>query len=111
TVCYLRDQLVTPSRRSADVSAFMTMWNREEFWHGEALAHILGLHGISVTYDHLKARRIKLGWRDRMVPVRQSVLGNVAGKDFIAVHMVWGAVNEWSAGAAYKRLAALEPHP
>src|SRR5687768_6352847 len=32
TVCYLRDLLVTPSHKEADVSAFMTMWNREEFW-------------------------------------------------------------------------------
>ncbi|MGC0252534.1 ferritin-like domain-containing protein [Pseudactinotalea sp. Z1748] len=111
TVCYLRDQLVTPSRRSADVGAFMTMWNREEFWHGEALAHVLGLHGVNITYDYLKAKRLKLGWRERLVPVKQSMLGNVLGRDFIAVHMIWGAVNEWSAGAAYKRLAAMEPHP
>ena len=111
TVCYLRDMLVTPSRGDREVSAFMTMWNREEFWHGEALAHVLGLHGITVTYDEVKARRVKLGWRDRMSPVKQSVLSNLAGKDFVAVHMVWGAVNERSAAAAYKRLAALEAHP
>ena len=111
TVCYLRDQLVTPSRRSADVGAFMTMWNREEFWHGEALAHVLDLHGISVTYDYLKAKRIKLGWRERLTPLKQSVMGNVLGQDFIAVHMIWGAVNEWSAAAAYRRLAAMENHP
>ncbi len=111
TVCYLRDQLVTPSRRSADVAAFMTMWNREEFWHGEALSHVLGLHGITVDYDYLKAKRIKLGWWERLAPLRQSVAGNVLGQDFIAVHMIWGAVNEWSAAAAYRRLGAMEPHP
>ena len=37
TVCYTRDLLTTPSHKEADMSAFMTMWNREEFWHGEAL--------------------------------------------------------------------------
>ena len=51
TVCYLRDLLITPSHHDEDVSAFMTMWNREEFWHGEALAEVLGLHGIVVDYD------------------------------------------------------------
>lgn len=111
TVCYLRDMLVTPSRHQGEVNAFMTMWNREEFWHGEALAEVLSLHGVSVHYDELKARRIKLGWRDRLAPVKQAVLGNVVGRDFVAVHMIWGAVNEWSAAAAYKRLAALEQHP
>jgi hypothetical protein len=111
TVCYLRDMLVTPSRREPDVDAFMTTWNREEFWHGEALAYVLELHGITVSYDQLKAKRVKLGWRDRVAPVKQSLLSNIVGKDFIAVHMIWGAVNEWSAAAAYKRLGALEGHP
>ncbi|HST71595.1 MULTISPECIES: ferritin-like domain-containing protein [Kocuria] len=111
TVCYLRDMLVSPSRRDPEVSTFMTMWNHEEFWHGEALAHVLALHGVTVAFDEVKARRVKLGWRDRISPVKQSVLSNLVGKDFVAVHMLWGAVNERSAHAGYKRLAALEDHP
>src|SRR5699024_12641127 len=51
TVCYLRDMLVTRSRRETEVNAFMTMWNREEFWHGGALAYVLSLHGATVSYD------------------------------------------------------------
>jgi rubrerythrin len=111
TVCYLRDLLVTPSHKEADVSAFMTMWNREEFWHGEALAAVLGKHGVVVDFDQLKATRLKLGWKDRLDPIKQSLLGNIVGKDFIAVHMIWGAANEWSAVAAYNRLADLQQHP
>lgn len=111
TVCYLRDLLTTPSHREADIGAFMTMWNREEFWHGEALAAVLGAHGITVDFDQLKATRLKLGWKDRLDPIKQSLLGRVVGSDFIAVHMIWGAANEWSAIAAYNRLADLENHP
>lgn len=111
TVCYLRDMLVTPSHKDAEVSAFMTMWNREEFWHGEALAAVLAMHGVTVDYDALKAKRVKLGWKDRLDPVKQTVMGGVVGKDFIATHMSWGAVNEWCATAAYNRLAAMESHP
>jgi hypothetical protein len=111
TVCYLRDMLVTPSHRDPGVTAFMTMWNMEEFWHGEALAAVLKMHGVSIDYDHLKAHRLKLGWRDKLDPIKQSLMANIVGKDFIAVHMVWGAANEWSAITAYNRLAALEKHP
>lgn len=111
TVCYLRDLLVTPSHKERDVNAFMTMWNREEYWHGEALADVLGRHGITVDYDALKASRLKLEWRDKLAPLRQSILGNIVGEDYIGVHMSWGAANEWSAVAAYRRLAALEKHP
>ena len=111
TVCYMRDMLVTPSHQDAEVTGFMTMWNREEFWHGEALADVLRAHGITLEFDQLKSKRLKLGWKDRLDPIKQSVLSNVVGKDFIAVHMVWGAANEWSAVAAYNRLADLEGHP
>ncbi|WP_016996849.1 hypothetical protein [Kocuria atrinae] len=111
TVCYMRDMLVTPSHQDKDVSTFMTMWNREEYWHSEALAEVLGLHGIVVDYDELKAKRMKLGWSESLKPLKQSLLSNMVGADFIATHMAWGAANEWSAVAAYRRLADLEKHP
>ena len=111
TVCYLRDMLVTPSHKDTDVTAFMTMWNMEEFWHGEALAAVLRMHGVTVDYDHLKSVRLKLGWRDKLDPIKQSLMANLVGQDFVAVHMIWGAANEWSAITAYNRLAALEKHP
>jgi len=111
TVCYLRDLLVTPSHKEEEVSAFMTMWNREEFWHGEALAAVLAAHDVTVDFDELKSTRLKMGWKDRLDPVKQALLGNIVGKDFIAVHMIWGATNEWSAVAAYNRLADLEKNP
>jgi hypothetical protein len=111
TVCYLRDLLTTPSHKEPEIGAFMTMWNREEFWHGEALAAVLGKHGISVDFDELKATRIKLGWKDRLDPIKQSMMGGLVGHDFVAVHMAWGAANEWSANAAYLRLARQEGNP
>jgi hypothetical protein len=39
------------------------------------------------------------------------VIGKVVGADFVAVHMAWGAANEWSAITAYNRMAALEEDP
>jgi hypothetical protein len=111
TVCYTRDLLTTPSHKEPEVSAFMTMWNREEFWHGEALAAVLAIHDITVDFDQLKANRLKLGWKDRLDPIKQSVLGKLVGNDFVAVHMAWGAANELSAIAAYNRMAELEEHP
>jgi hypothetical protein len=111
TSCFLRDLLVTPSHREEEAGGFMTMWNREEFWHGEALAAVLARHGIVVDYDEVKAKRVKLGWREALGPFKQSALTNLAGTDFVAVHMVWGAANELSAVAAYRRLSAMTDHP
>ena len=37
TVCYLRDLLVTKAHRNHEVTSFLTFWNFEEYWHGEAI--------------------------------------------------------------------------
>jgi hypothetical protein len=72
---------------------------------------VLAKHDIAVDFDELKASRVKLGWKDRLDPIKQSMLGGLVGHDFVAVHMAWGAANEWSANAAYLRMAKKENHP
>ncbi|WP_407563907.1 ferritin-like domain-containing protein [Streptomyces sp. 184] len=111
TVCYLRDVLVTPSHRDPDVTAFMSMWAFEEFWHGEAIDEVLRLHGLKADYEHIRSVRAAQGLKDRISPVLQSVAANTIGEDFVAVHMTWGAINEWSAHAAYGSLIEKEGHP
>ncbi len=48
TVCYLRDLLVTRAHRDPEVTAFMTHWNTEEYWHGEAIGRVLTAHDVVV---------------------------------------------------------------
>jgi hypothetical protein len=44
-------------------------------------------------------------------PIRQALLAQAVGEDFVAVHMTWGAINEWSTHAGYARLIDRERHP
>jgi hypothetical protein len=111
TVCYLRDLLVTPSHRDPRVTAFLTMWNYEEHWHGAALARVLEAHGEPSGTDRVAPMRRRLGASDAVSPVLNAVAGALLGEAFVAVHMTWGAVNEWSTQAGYARLAELEDHP
>jgi hypothetical protein len=37
--------------------------------------------------------------------------GGILGEDFIALHMTWGAINEWTTQAGYARLSRLAGHP
>ncbi len=111
TICYLRDLLVTPSHKDPEVTAFLTHWAYEEFWHGEALDQVLRVHGIPADYGHIRNVRLAQGLRDRLSPINQAVLANVIGDDFVAVHMSWGAINEWSAHSAYARMVDREDHP
>ncbi|MGA8113482.1 MAG: ferritin-like domain-containing protein [Actinocatenispora sp.] len=111
TICYLRDLLVTPSHKDPEVTAFLTHWAYEEFWHGEALDEVLRVHGVLADYAHIREVRLSQGLADRLAPINQALAANIIGEDFVAVHMTWGAINEWSAHSAYARMIQREDHP
>lgn len=111
TICYLRDLLVTPSHKDPEVTAFLTHWAYEEFWHGEALDEVLRVHGMVADYAHIREVRLAQGIKDRLAPINQALAANIIGEDFVAVHMSWGAINEWSAHSAYARMMQREGHP
>ncbi|MGH3720818.1 MAG: hypothetical protein ACRDRI_18620 [Pseudonocardiaceae bacterium] len=111
TICYLRDLLVTPSHQDPDITTFLTMWAYEEFWHGAVLDKVLAAHGRAVGPDRIRGIRLAQGRADRLAPVYQALAANLIGDDFIAVHMTFGAINEWSAYASYGRLLAQTDHP
>ena len=110
TVCYLRDLLVTRAHREPEITTFLTLWNFEEFWHGEAIASVLRAHGELAGIDRVAPMRRSLGRKDRAEPLLMWLASTVA-PDFVAVHMTWGAINEWSTQAAYARLGARAKNP
>ncbi len=111
TVCYLRDLLVTPAHRDPDITAFLSCWVYEELWHGEAIGHVLAAHGESAGSPRITRLRQGRRWRDLKEVAAHFLGGAVAGKPFVALHMTWGAVNEWTTQAGYARLVAKENHP
>jgi hypothetical protein len=110
TICYLRDLLVTPSHQDPEITAFLTMWVYEEFWHGEVLDKVLAAHGRAVGADRIRRVRLAQGRSDRLAPIYQALVANLVGEDFIAVHMTFGVINEWSTYAGYGRLLAQTNH-
>ncbi len=111
TVCYLRDLLVTPVHRDPAATTFLTVWNYEEMWHGDAIARVLAAHGEDAGGPRVRRLRQHLGVRDRLAPALHAVGAAVAGEAFGAIHMTWGAVNEWTTQAGYARLAERAGHP
>jgi hypothetical protein len=110
TACYLRDLLATRAHEDSRATAFMTFWAFEEFWHGEAIAAVLRAHGEPAGDDRINPLRRGLGLRSRISPALWSFL-SLGMKDLPAVHMTWGAVNEWTTQAGYARLSAKARHP
>jgi hypothetical protein len=110
TACYLRDLLSTRAHDDPRLTGFLTFWNYEEFWHGEAIAAVLRAHGEPAGDERIEALRHRLGWKVKISPAVWSI-GSLFMKGLPAVHMTWGAVNEWTTQAGYARLAARAGHP
>jgi len=111
TVCYLRDLLVTRVHRNHEVTSFLTFWNFEEYWHGEAIGRVLAEHWERAHDERVERLRKRLSVRESLKPIVHGLGSLVAGREWLAVHMTWGAVNEWTTQAGYARLAARESHP
>jgi hypothetical protein len=111
TVCYLRDLLLTPAHHDPEITTFLTFWNFEEYWHGEAIGRVLQAHGEVAGDVRVAHVRERLGWRDRVRPALTTLSSATVGRAYIAVHMTWGVINEWSTQAGYARLAAQARHP
>jgi hypothetical protein len=110
SVCYLRDLLVTRAHRDSEVTTFLTIWNYEEHWHGEAIGQVLAAHGEPANGRRVASFRRRLGVRDQVRPMLTQLTSMLSGH-VIALHMSWGAVNEWTTQAGYARLAERAGHP
>jgi hypothetical protein len=111
TVCYLRDLLVGPAHSDPEVTSFLSLWAYEELWHGEALAAVLEAHGEPAGDERIAPMRKRLGLAERLRPLSMMLGSALVGSNLVAVHMAWGAINEWTTQAGYSQLARRAGHP
>lgn len=110
TLCYLREVLVTSAHKDPEITAFLACWAYEEHWHGDAIARVLDAHDEVSGMNRLATMRGRLGLRDAVRPMLFA-LGSAVTRHMVAVHMAWGAINEWTTQAAYGQLARKSGHP
>jgi hypothetical protein len=111
TVCYLRDLLLTPAHRDPVITSFLSCWVFEEMWHGEAIGRVLAAHGERAGASRIAALRQRRRRRDAVTTFGTISSAAFSGRAFIALHMTWGAINEWTTQAGYARLSETAAHP
>jgi hypothetical protein len=125
TVIFLRDLLATRAAFDPDVSAFLSCWVYEELWHGEAFSRFLGEAGyvLPPDYGEVADEDPYPSRRERNARIRRlaggagylthaaTLVGSLLQRDFVSVHMTWGAANELTTLTAYHRLIAKTEHP
>jgi hypothetical protein len=125
TVIYLRDLLATRAAHEPQVTAFLSCWVYEELWHGEAFSDFLRAYGIEVPAEPklpdgstpmpTRARRTNR-FREQMgvghqLSLLPTMMGSILFRDFTALHMTWGAINELTTLTGYHALIRRSKHP
>ena len=125
TVIYMRDMLATRASNDPQVTAFMACWVYEELWHGEALSDFLRSWGIETPAEPrmpdgstplpTRPRRVQqlreqlgVGHKLSLIP---TMIGSMAFRDFVALHMTWGAINELITATSYVQLIRRSENP
>jgi hypothetical protein len=111
TICYLRDLLVTPAHSDPEITSFLSCWAFEEMWHGEAIGQVLQAHGEEAGAARIAPLREKRRRKQAMSTLSTIGSAAFAGRTFVALHMTWGAINEWTTQAGYGRLSEVAAHP
>jgi hypothetical protein len=97
------------SQRAVDdeiIGTFLICWLYEEGMHGRALAKFLACAGRPVE-PRSSGRTTIMDHIDRTI----TTLLAAVWKDFLALHMAWGAVHECTTIHAYQRLVQSNDHP
>ena len=125
TVIYLRDLLATRAAVDPQITAFLSCWVYEELWHGEAFSDFLRSYGIEVPAEpklpdgttpmpthpnRWRNLRVRLGVGNGL-GILPTMLGSMMTRDFAAIHMMWGAVNELTTLTGYHALMRRCGHP
>jgi hypothetical protein len=108
---YLSHLLVTRACMDPILTAFLACWNYEELWHGENLGRFLNEYGIEFdTQDRIANVRANLGFQNS-VSLMSTMAGSWLLKDFSAVYLTIGAINELSTLTGYGALIRKSGHP
>jgi len=108
---YLSHLLVTRACMDPILTAFLACWNYEELWHGENLGKLLNLYGIEFdTQDRIARVRANLGLQNSL-SILTTMAGSWLSKDFSAVYLSIGAINELTTLTGYGALIRKSKHP
>jgi hypothetical protein len=108
---YLSHLLVTRACMDPILTAFLACWNYEELWHGENLGKLLNLYGIEFdTQDRIARVRANLGVQNSL-SILTTMVGSWLVKDFSAIYLTIGAINELTTLTGYGALIRKSKHP
>src|SRR5579871_1346635 len=109
TVIYMKELLSTSVAEDPSITAFLSCWVYEEFFHSQVLKRFLESQGLTIEdarFTELRRRKAS-----RRVAEKIGAVASHLTRHFPAVHMTWGAINELSTLSGYHALIQRTRHP
>jgi hypothetical protein len=110
TIVYLRDLLSTHVVRENEVTAFLSCWAYEEFFHSLLLRRFLATQNVAIDDQRFADLRSRTSLADHAIRPGIAILSRVT-RHFPAVHMTFGAINEISTLTGYNALIRATENP
>lgn len=106
TIAYLRALLNTSAIEDPEIADFLSIWAYEESYHGRAIERFMEEAGVGLDPSRPKSVQRPRRPLEALQDLAASAVSRVVGRDFVAVHMTWGAIQELTTLNGYRRLAA-----
>ncbi len=109
TVIYMKELLSTSVAEDPSITAFLSCWVYEEFFHSQVLKRFLESQGLAIEdarFTELRRRKAARRIAEKIAGIASHVT-----RHFPAVHMTWGAINELSTLTGYHALIDRTRHP
>ena len=111
TIRYLRMLLQMKIAFRPDVSAFLTTWNYEEFFHGYELANLLSVCGAPLQEDRIEEVKGRARLNEWLEMLFTPLLSKIFYSQFPAVYLSFGAIQEMTTLRGYERLQKMTCNP
>lgn len=111
TIIYMRDILHTEAAFEPDTTAFLAMWNYEEFFHGRVLARVMKECGYPLEGNRTEVVRKKAQFSEKIEAIGASILSRIFRSEFPAVYTAWGAIQELTTLRGYEELGKATQNP
>lgn len=111
TVMYLRDLLRGPLAADPDAIGFLSVWNYEEYFHGEALAALLRACGAGLPQDRISRVRRGAAFLETLQGLLAGLASRLFPREFTALYLAWGASQELLTLRGYEEIEARTSNP
>jgi len=108
---YARDLMNTSSVRSEEVRNFLTIWSYQEHFHSVALRRFLKESSKEILENRDQVLRKKTSFAEILTDFAGLVFSKLFSKDYLALYLTWGAINEAMTMRGYTEIAQSTQNP